>query len=103
MVLSNSLKKLISYFTPKPVQRGIGISFDTDVTLSKDTNIASLDSQAISRGIFYHLRSVEGLFELVGQVKSGDDCLYQIRHRYSGQTLNITKNMLDFLFEKHEP
>lgn len=102
MLFSNVIKKLLSYVSNKPIEKGLGVSFDDTVTLSKDSTLTVIEQNSATYGVFFRLRKVEGLFELVGPIRSGDNCLYQIRHKYSGQTLNITKPMLDFLFEKHD-
>lgn len=102
MKLINVFKRFISLFTNKPIEKGMSFSNDDNITLPRDTGFEILESTTLHRGTFFNQKKVEGAFELVGFVRSGEKNLYQIKHVYSGETFNLTRNMLNFLFERSE-
>lgn len=90
--------KWISRFTDNPIPLGTGVSTDDTVLIPVEArDIESI----VTGGNFFTLRKIDGPFEFVNFIKSGDSILYQLKHKYSGETFNISKNMLDFFFEKN--
>lgn len=102
MKIPNGIKRLLSYFTSKPIEKGIGVSCDDSFTLPRDIGFETIEGTTVHRGTFFVQKPVEGLFELVGFAKSGESSLYQLKHRYSGATFNVTRQMLDFLFVRND-
>lgn len=102
MSLLNKAKQLLSLFTSRPIEKGIGLSFDDTITLPKGTSIEKLEGSTCHVGTFFQQKPVPGPFELVGFARSGESTVYQLKHRYTGETFNVSRKILDFLFEKYE-
>lgn len=93
-----SLKKFISRFRSKPIELGNSFSLGEETVCSVKADF--IDSTS-AFGNFYRLKQVPGNFEFVSFVKSGDNTLYQLKHMFTGETINLTKNMFEFFFEKN--
>lgn len=90
-------KKIASFFTSKPISLGHSVSVGDEVISVLDIEFLDLKSPY---GNFYQLKHVPGSFEFIGFVKTDGKPLYQLRHIFTGETLNLTKNMFEFFFEK---
>ena len=95
----DTLKKALSKIVPWRINRGIGLSVDDNVVLKNMPSQEQIESH-ISDSFRYNLRQGAGSFELVGIVKNGKTSQYQLRHLMSGDTFNISKQLLELLFEK---
>ena len=98
------IKAFISRFTNKPIDAGFGISCDDKIVLPEGVDLRQLDKSSTERG-YYRLRPIPGPFEFIGHIKvEGKNVkpLYQLRHKYTGETFNVSRGMLDFLFEKYD-
>lgn len=96
----NKIKIVWSYVTDKPVPIGYGVTTDSTICIPRDSGIDLAEGNSIHRGTYFKLKRITGPFELVGFAKSGDKVLYQLRHDYTGETFNVTRAMLEFLFER---
>lgn len=100
----NSLKKVVSFGTNKPIEIGIGVSTDDNVQLPVSTDVEKLEEVAQENirayGRFYKLQHTLGLFELVGLVKSDEKTLYKIRNIKTGEEVQLDVKTVEFLFEK---
>ena len=100
MSLKTKALQILSYFTNSPIQLGYGLSIDNNLNISKDTVLHTLESKNTVQGVYYVLKDIEGPFEFVGFIRNENINLYQLKHKETGETFNITKTMLEFLFEK---
>jgi len=92
------LKQLFSLFREKPVELGNSVSLGDEVICGVKEKFIDMTSPF---GSFYQLKQIPGSFEFVSFVKTDNGILYQLKHSYTGETLNVTKNMFEFLFEKN--
>ena len=97
-MVSDKIKKALSKIVPWRINRGIGISVDDDMVIKTMPSQESIESRA-STSYRYQLKEDVGSFELVGIVKNGKTSQYQLRHLASGDTFNISKHVLELLFE----
>ena len=102
------IKRMFSTIARRKVEIGYGFSSDNTFHLPVGTDVNKLNPNDTGRG-FYKLRPIPGPFEFVGHVtpkvtEPGKkiEVLFQLRHKYTGETFNVSRNMLDFLFEKYD-
>ena len=100
MSLKIKLLRVLSNFTNRPLDVGYAVSTDNDLTVPADVVAKGIDP-GNHQGAYFKLKAISGPFEFVGFIKSGETNLYQLKHKYTGETFNITKTMFDFLFEKY--
>lgn len=92
------LKKFISRFRSKPIELGNSVSLGDEVICGVKEKFLDVTPPY---GSFYQLKQIPGSFEFVSFVKTGNSALYQLKHSFTGETINVTKNMFEFLFEKN--
>jgi hypothetical protein len=101
MSIKNAIKRLYSYFTSKRVDKGIGVSFDDTLTFKDEDHEAIIEKGFSTTGALYRQKDVPGSFIIVNVIRKDGVVLYQLKHRYSEETFNITRGMLDFFFMKY--
>lgn len=102
MELPAPVKRFISRFTSSPIEAGVGFSNDETIILPVGTAKQDLDKKVKSQTPRYILKNNLNGFDLVGLVKSGENTLYQLKSCETGETFNISRKLLDFLFKKVE-
>lgn len=93
-----AFKRFVSLFRDKPIELGNSVSLGDEVIVDVKENFIDVTPPF---GSFYQLRQIPGSFQFVTFVKSDNSILYQLKHNFTGETINVTKNMFEFLFEKH--
>jgi hypothetical protein len=100
--LPESVKRFISRFTDRPIEAGYGVSFDESFKILEKVSDEKVEATLASTKCIYKLKSNIGGFEMVGIIRGRSGLLYQIRHILTGETINISKKMLDLLLEKEQ-
>lgn len=100
MSIKSKILQLLSFFTRSKIQVGYSLSMDDNETIPEFAVTRSLTNVNAIKGSHYVLKDHKEGFEFVGFIKNGDVALYQLKHKATGETFNITKAMLEFLFEK---
>lgn len=103
MPVVDMIKKLLSFVIPVKIHRGYGLSNDDAVLLNKAVTLDQLEEPLIKTGALYKLKPAVGRFEMVGFSGGGKDVRYQLKHVLSGETFNVSKNMMQLLFQKDHP
>lgn len=98
MDIRNSILKLVSYFTPKPVYKGMGLTVDP-VKVDQDPTIAQLD-----RVVSYRINPDMGPFEIRQIIhERANKVKYVIYHVSSDREFKMSKEWFEFFFEEIEP
>ena len=102
MSIKSWYKRVLSKFTDKPIDNGISISCDNEVRLNELPDMEAQAKPQFSHSAIYNLRANAGRFELVGTVrdKRTGNTFYQLQHILTKETINVTKNAFNLLFNK---
>lgn len=108
MRVPDFLKRFVSRFVDRKIEKGYGFTTDNSISLPPGTDLDSLSKDDEDKGV-YRLRQIPGPFVFVGHVGGSTahatkppKVLYQLKHKYTGETFNVTREMLNFFFEKYD-
>lgn len=104
MPFSDKIAKALSLLLPVKVYTGPSLSFtpevDTPMVKQRKSIGGAVPGNRESRlSKTYKLRDDGSLFELVGIVQHHGKPSYQLRHVETGKTFNMTKDLVQVLFQ----
>lgn len=92
----------ISRFTDRKIPAGVGVTTDDSVVLSAPISQNQMEKAQRVGKMTYVLRSPSdvGGFELIGHIKHGETVRYRLYHTLTGTTFDVTKALLELIYEK---
>lgn len=96
----DTLKKFVSRVTGARIEKGYGVSFDSGISVDKETAIKPIPFQRSKLTVKYKLADDVGTFELDTQVRGRDGkTKYRIIHSETGMIFLLHENLFTLLFK----
>lgn len=95
------VKKAISFFTDRPIDRGIGVSTDSTIHFKKMPEVVIPNTSLSKYTVKYGLRDNLGQFELVDIIRriDGTEC-FILRHMETNEKIRMSRNIFTLLFSR---